>query len=286
MSTRLDLPPERDLPATRHRELRAELLRATRAPRRRPGVRRAWRAVVPVALVALVVAVVLGLTQPWVVTPPVVGVPSVSPSVDPRPTRGPTSTPAPAPAVPTARSIDRGPLDQTARAKAIAMCQSSLGRSTRVAQVHFARRTSTDGDVVLFTGRDGLSYACSASGASLYGGSGSTTGPLPEPSRRRPVIRITSPGPGGSRSSNGSARSYTETYYRVGPEVASLQLRLRVEGHTGAWFEASVDGGYAWAAAYVEYSTQKRGAFPHDFTIDDRAFDADGHELAIDRTPR
>ena len=68
--------------------------------------------------------------------------------------------------------------------------------------------------------------------------------------------------------------------------MASLQLRLTVEGHTGAWFEASRDGGYAWASASVDYRTTTHGPMPRDFTIEDRAFDAEGHALAIDRTPR
>ena len=44
--------------------------------------------------------------------------------------------------------------------------------------------------------------------------------------------------------------------------------------------------GYAWAAARVEYTTATHGALPHDFTVDDRAFDAAGRPLAIDRTSR
>ena len=65
-----------------------------------------------------------------------------------------------------------------------------------------------------------------------------------------------------------------------------MQLRVTVEGHTGPWFEASLADGYAWASASVDYRTKTHGALPRDFTVEDRAFDAEGHELAIDRTPR
>lgn len=286
MSTRLDLPPERDLPEPRRRAIRAELVRTSRVPTRR---RRPWLLVLPAAALATVLAVVLGLTGPGQPAPPVIGVPSASPSTTATPsdpTPRPTRSPAPAPAIPAARSTDRGPLGATARMKAISRCLADLDRRTGVAEVHLARRTSTAGDVVLFTGRDGQSYACSSGGASVYAGSGSKTTPLPAPSRRRPVVRILAPGAGGSRSQDGSASSETEAYYRVGPEVASLQLRLTVQGHTGPWFEASTDGGYAWAAARVEYTTATHGALPHDFTVDDRAFDAAGRPLAIDRTSR
>ena len=125
---------------------------------------------------------------------------------------------------------------------------------------------------MLFNGRDGLSYACSSGGASVCAGSGSKTTPWPAPSRRRPV---------GERV----RQQRDEACYRI-PEVASLQLRLTVTGHTSPWFEASAADGYAGAAARVEHRTKTRGALPHDFTIDDRAFDADGHPLAIDRTSR
>lgn len=60
MSTRLDLPPERDLPESRRRAIRAELVTATRTPRRR---RRPWLVLAPLAALATVLAVVLGLTD-------------------------------------------------------------------------------------------------------------------------------------------------------------------------------------------------------------------------------
>lgn len=285
MSTRLDLPPERDLPASRRRAIRVELVAATRAPHRR---RRPWLVVAPLAALVTVLAVVLGLTRPWDPAPPVVGVPSASPSpsesIDWSVGHG--RQPLPNPALPSAAKIERGPLDAGSRARAIARCQADLDRRTRVAAVHLARRTSTDGDVVLFTGRDGMSYACSKHGASVYAGNGSKTGPVPAPSRRRPVVRISSPGLGGSRAPDGSASGRSDAPYRVGPEVASLQMRVTVEGRTGPWFEASLEKGYAWASASVTYEATRRGAPPRDFTVEDRAFDDQGHELAIDRTPR
>ena len=284
MSTRLDLPPERDLPESRRRAIRAELVAATRTPDRR---RRPWLVLAPVAVLATVLAVVLGLTRPFDVAPPVVGVPSASPtpqpteSIDWEPLQG--RKPLPNLAIPPADPIDLGPLPAGARATAIAECQGALGRRNGVTEVHFARRTSTDGDVVLFTDRRGVSYACSKGGGGQYADNRSAA--LPRPTRRHPVFRMFDSGSGGSRSDDGATQGDAHGWYRVGPEVASLQLRLTVEGHTGPWFEASRDGGYAWAAASVDYRTTARGALPREeFTIEDRAFDAEGNELAIDRT--
>lgn len=254
MSNRLDLPPVRDLPGPARRAIRAELVRATRAPARRP---RRWLVAAPVAAVAALVVVVLGVTQPE----PTTGHPR-------RPHDRPQSAGRPG-------TVEGGqPLPVRPR-------PDDDGRRGPP-----ARRTSTDGDVGLFTGRDGLSYACSSGGSSLYDGGGSKTTPLPEPSRRRPVVRIMAPGFGGSRSADGSASGETDAIYRVGPEVESLQLRMTVEGHVGPWFEASITDGYAWAGASLDYRTKTHGPLPRDYTVDDRAFDVAGHSLAIDRTPR
>jgi len=72
----------------------------------------------------------------------------------------------------------------------------------------------------------------------------------------------------------------------VGPEVVTLQVRLTVDGHRSPWFEASRSDGWAWAGAGLELTGPHRLALDAEFRVEDRASDAAGHELAIDRTPR
>lgn len=286
MSSRLDLPPERDLPAVRRREIRTELLRATHPPHPRHRRPRAWLLVVPVAVLAALLG--LGLTHPWTRTTPVVGLPSPSPAGTTGPTPGrtaPAPVPTPGSSIPAATPIDRGALTPAARTTVTGRCQADLGPRTRVAQVHFARRTSTDGDVVLFTGRDGLSYLCSDAESSLYDGPGSKTKALKAPDAKHPVVRILEPSLGSS-AGHGRHIHRTQAGYRVGPDVVSLQLRLTVDGHRSPWFEASRSDGWAWAGATLEYADAHRLILDADFTVEDRAFDADGHPLAIDRTAR
>ena len=279
MSMRLDLPPDRDLPADRRRELRAGLVRAAHQPPRRRTTQ-----LVVVPLVVLAVLLGLGLTHPWDRTPPVVGTPSPSPvRTSTLPDR---TTPASAPPViPAATPTDRGALNRSGTTATIDRCLTDLPPRTGVTKVHFARRTSTDGDVVLFTGRNGSSYMCSRSGSSVYDGAGSKTDHLKAPDARHPVIRIFEPGLGGSASST-RHRNDTQTAYRIGPDVASLQMRVTVDGHRSPWFEASRSDEYAWAGAQVEFADTHRLDLDPDFRIEDRAFDTAGHELAIDRTPR
>ena len=67
--------------------------------------------------------------------------------------------------------------------------------------------------------------------------------------------------------------------------MASLQVRLTVDGHSGPWFEASIADGYAWAAASLEYSGAKQKDISN-YHLEDRAFDATGHELDINHARR
>jgi len=137
MSSRLDLPPERDLPGERRLEIRAQLLRAARPPRRRL---RAQLVVVP--LVVLAVLLGLGLTHPRDRTPPVVGTPSPSAARTSTAPDRTASAPAP-PAAPAATPTDRGALDRSGTTAAIDRCLTDLPLG-RASKVHFARRTSTD----------------------------------------------------------------------------------------------------------------------------------------------
>ena len=281
MSTRLELPPSRGLPEARRREIRAALVAASH---RRRHARR-WLVTAPIGVLALLLGLGLGVVRPWETREPVVGVPATSPSGPARPTPDPTtSSPTPAaPTVPAARATDRGPLSDAARTNVVSRCLTGLGRSTTVETVHLARRTSTSGDVMLFTGRDGLAYACSDDEASLLAGPGLKTRALPEPDAEHPAVRVDGDGLS-SGSENGHVSSTTTGAYRVDDEVASLQSRLVVDGHAGPWFEASRAGGWAWTSATVEYTSSRRLTPRADHRVEVRAFDASGNRLGVDRT--
>ena len=284
MSTDLQPPPAREMPVGRRREIRAALVRASHR-RRHP---RRWLVAAPVAVLALLLG--LALAQPWTLGAPDVGVPAVSPTLPAGPstdaaTPSPTPTPT-APVVPAARLTDRGPLSKSDRSRAVSRCLDGLGRATTVATLHFARRTSLSGDAVVFEGRDGISYACSDDGSGLVAGPMSKMGDLPTPDAKHPVVLIDGEGLSSS-SGQGRVDARTSGAYRVTDEVASLQSRLVVDGHAGAWFEASRADGWAWTGATVDYAgTMPRRLPGVDFRVDVRAFDADGKRLAVDRTPR
>lgn len=284
MSTRLELPPPRELPTERRREIRAALVRAS-YQRRHP---RRWLVAVPVTVLALLLGLGLGLTRPWEVGTPVVGVPAGTPSlpVEPTPDRTtPSPTPA-APVVPVARETDGGPLSAKAHAKVVDRCLAELDRSTTVTHVYLARRTAISGDVVMFTAADGESYSCSSKdGSGLFDGPGSKTLPLPTPDDEHPALLVDGEGLW-TASGKGRVDAHTSAAYRVSDEVASLQTRLSIDGHTGSWFEASRAGGWAWTGATLEYEGTLKHSLQQKYRIDVRAFDADGKRLAVDRTPR
>ena len=288
MSTRLQPPPPRDMPAHRRREIRTALVRASH--RRRHPHR--WLVALPVAVLALLLGLGLGLARPWEVGPPVVGVPSPAPtgtaaSTVPTPDAGrSTPAPSPRPAVPAARPTDLGPLSKAARSKAVSRCLDGLGRTTTVATLHFARRTALSGDAVVFEGRDGVAYACSDDGSGLISGPVSKMGDLPAPDAKHPVVLVDGEGLS-SASGQGRVDATTSGAYRVTDAVASLQSRLVVDGHAGAWFEASRSDGWAWTGASLNYAGTIPRRLPGvDFRVDVRAFDAAGDRLDVDRTPR
>ncbi|GAB2569232.1 hypothetical protein [Microlunatus antarcticus] len=273
MSIRLDLPPERDLPAGRRLVIRSQLLQTTLPPRRRLRVR-ILAVVVPLAVLVLVLG--FGLTRPWSSG---VAVPASPPSTADGPTRGT----GPALAIPSATPIDRGTLDASTRQQVAARCAESAG-DLAVAEVLFARRTSIDGNVMIWTGRGGRTTLCTDSALAQISSTSSERHPLPRASTGRPVVRLFPPDP---LASTGAGRDYTSagTAYSVAPEVASLQMRLVVRGRPGAWFEASRSGDLAWSSARVDTAVPG-SRIDSDLRVEDRAFDADGHELTIDRTPR
>lgn len=272
MNDQVTLPPERKLSQQRRREIGVVLDRASRSARE---PRRTRWALVPAMALAAVVALVLGLTHTGELAMPVVGAPTPSTDTVGPPTDG--ATPTSSSPIPSARSIDRGPLSEAAAHEVATECDCGDRPRYVVRQMLFARHTSTHGDVVIYVGGDGTIYAHASNPFLGMGGPGAPS--RPEPSRERPVVQWT-----GTLTTSGAQESTGTTYYRVGPDVASVQLRVVVDGQVGPWFEASMAGGYAWAAASAHHDTRKDDdpGLADDVRVEDRAFDAQGRLLDID----
>jgi len=286
MTTPLMPPPERDLPPARRQQIRSAVLR-TASPTRSPR-RRGWVLPLAAAAAAAVAALVLGLSLPRMGSAPVVSNPTAAvPSLRRAPSPTKTSSPEPTrAAVPRGVATDRGPLTTAQTRKVVDRCRGDLDRIAGVDVLHFARRTAVDGDVVLFTDSHGLSLLCKKSGSSTYDGDGSKTGSLPAPSGQRPLVRILDPGLALGGDEDGNIYGSTGTAYRVAPSVVSLQMRISIEGHTSPWFEASIHGGYAYAAASIKFTTSRSLGRRPDYTVQDRAYNSAGDQLKIERTPR
>lgn len=281
-------PPDRDLPPVRRQQIRVAVLQS--ASSTRSSQRRRW--VFPLAAAmaaAAVTALVLGLGLPRTGSAPVVANPTAavpSPSRTPSPVTSPSPGPTPPATAPRAVVTDRGPLTTAQTRKVIDRCRDDLSRAAGVETLHFARRTAIDGDVVMFTDTNGMSLLCTKSGSSAYDGEGSKTASLEAPTGQRPLVRIMNPGLALGGDEDGNIYGSTGAAYRVAPSVASLQMRISIDGHTSPWFEAAIHDGYAYAAASIKF--KKSGPLDQrpDYTIQDRAYNSAGEQLEIDRTPR
>ncbi|MGI3779721.1 MAG: hypothetical protein ACRYG2_03000 [Janthinobacterium lividum] len=289
---RLMPPPQRDLPDADRREIHANLVRTMRGtthPRRKRLV------VVPALALAgvVVAATAVGLNLPGGSGPTVTGVPAPAGPISTSTAR-PDQT-AGSPAVPAAQIIDSGPLNSSVEKKVVENCLHGSPGGGTAAQVHLARQTSIAGPVVLLTDSVGILHLC-RDGMDIVGPSLDAGGPLgetqrPSPTRRLPVVQLTGFagfGGGSEHGVSGTIKNTATSYYRVGPEVASLQVRLTVDGHTGPWTETIIADGFAWAYASADYSSTEDDHAPDITTkthVDDRAFDAAGHELDINRIP-
>lgn len=129
----------------------------------------------------------------------------------------------------TAASINRGPLNRRRASAAVGVCLRQLGRSTTIATVHLARRSTTH-QVVIFTGTDHISYVCAgANDSTIYDG---PNPPLPgTDNHREPVERLYGTSTAAEVEKNSRATTRTTAAHRAIPDVASIQIRL-VHGAT------------------------------------------------------
>ncbi len=290
----LQPPPQRHLPDDVRRDVRGALVRTSRATTSTQGSRGRGRVLVPaLALTGLVGATAaVGLSLPGHLGLPGVGVPAPA---GPVPTATPDRTGQTSP-IPAAESLDRGPLSSATTDTIIKNCLHGSPGNGTAARVHIARQSSIGGPVVVLTDSVDILHLC-RDGMDITGPPLDAGGPMgdiqrPAPTKRQPVVQLTGFGGSGGGPAEGESGTIENTgssYYRVGPEVASLQVRLTVDGHTGPWTQAIIADGYAWACASDDYPVSKDDPAP-DFSagrhVDDRAFDAAGHELEIDHVSR
>lgn len=286
----LQPPPQRSLPTDVRREVRDALVRNSRPTTSTHCSRGRGRVLVPaLALTGLVGATAaVGLSLPGHLGLPGVGVPAPA---------GPVATATPgrtaqASPIPAAESIDRGSLSSAATDAIVKNCLHGSPGNGTTDRVHIARQTSIGGGIVVLTDSVGILHLC-RDGMDITGPPLDAGGPLgdterPSPTQSQPVVQLTGyAGSGGPAlgKSGGTIKNTDTSYYRVGADVASLQVRLTVNGHTGPWTQAIIADGYALAAASADYPVAKDDPAP-DLTkthVDDRAFDAAGHELDINR---
>ena len=145
-------PPQRNLSEADRREIHAALVRTSHAAAPRP--RRRTLVLVP-ALALTSAAAVVCLNLPGAGLP-ITGVPVPA---GPVPTATPDQT-AGSSMIPAAQPIDRGPLISSVVKKIVTECLRGLPGAPTVDQVHFARRTSINGGVVLLTDSTGMSHIC------------------------------------------------------------------------------------------------------------------------------
>ena len=285
---RLLPPPQRNLPQDVRRDIRSALVRTTRTTTRTP---RKARVVVPaLALTGIVGVATVGLNLPGHPGLPGTGVPAPA---------GPVATATPdqtyaTSTIPAAESVDRGPLSSAATDAIVKNCLHGSPGGGTAARVHIARQTSTAGPVVVLTDTVGILHLC-RDGSDITGPPLDAGGPLgdiqrPSPTQDQPVVQLTGyagSGSGPAQGESGTIKNSNMSYYRVGPDVASLQVRLTVDGHTGPWTQAIIADGYAWACASDNYPISEDDPAPDPTTIhvDDRAYDAAGNMLDIDRVP-
>lgn len=202
-----------------------------------------------------------------------------APSTTPTLQVDPTTEPDP----PAAASIDHGSLNPRETSAAVKLCLHALGRSTTIDTVHLARRTSSH-KVVIFTGRDHISYVCAgANDSKIYDG---PNPPLPgTDDHQEPAERLYGTEISTTVDTSGRATTRTTAAYQADPNVASIQLRL-VHGTTkGPWYLAALHNGYAFGEAHLTYNADSHGASPPGgfAELEDRALDLNGQPLAIFR---
>jgi len=282
-------PPQRDLPTHVRREVRGALVRTSQSTSSTQSSRSRGRVLVPaLALTGLVGATAaVGLSLPGHLGLPGVGVPAPA---GPVPTATPDRTAQTSP-IPAAESIDRGPLSGAATDTIVKNCLHGSPGGGTADRVHIARQSSIGGPVVVLTDSVGILHLC-RDGMDITGPPLDAGGPMgniqrPAPTKRQPVVQLTGfagSGGGPAEGESGTIKNTDTSYYRVGPEVASLQVRLTIDGHTGPWTQAIIADGYAWACASENYPVSKDDPAP-DITkeghVDDRAYNAAGQELDI-----
>ena len=282
MKTNLPVP-ERNLPPESANRIRAAVMSDEPDDAGRRSVR-TW--IVPLAAVLVVVALLAAAAVLWPRTSQteVAVTPSASPnrtSDEPAPSAVPSPTPRPS----STRSLepgpkqepfdtDRGALKSSTARTHLTECQEREGVSGE--KVLYARRVS-DGqkaqNVVIYRDPKSVEWVCAP--ASLHVPL-DRVNPDVGPNSSFPVVADS----GQTQGIDGQG-VWVEWAYRALPTVERIQVRAVVGNQPTRWFEAKVDGGFA----YLPIFTPGKFKSPKNFSLvldyQHRAFDKDGREVPV-----
>ena len=282
MKTNLPVP-ERTLPPKSADRIRAAVMfdEPDRAGRRSM---RMW--IVPVAAVLVVVALLAAAAVLWPRTSQTEV--AVTPSANPRRPSdepAPSAVPSPTPRPSSTRSLkpgpkqdpfdtDRGALKSSTARTLLTECHEREGVSGE--QVLYARRVS-DGqkaqNVVIYRDPEGVEWVCAPASVHVPL---DKVNPDVGPNSSFPVVADA----GWTQRMDGKGVG-VEWTYRARSTVERIQVRALAGNQPTRWFEAKVDGGFA----YLPILTPGKFKSPKNFRLvldyQHRAFDKDGREVPV-----
>ena len=289
MNTHLPVP-ERTLPPKSADRIRSAIM--TDDPGRRLRLSRTWLLPLAAALVVIALLATAVVLWPRASRTQIVARPSASPtpvSVDPTPM--PTGLPSPTPRPSSPGPLESGPKQkpfQTDRGALTASKSRALirecnapsegedPRKVEVQKVLYARRGTAGQeivDVTIFRRTDGQEWLCAPASMQV---------PLDEfnpdngPNSSFPVVSES--GHSQKHDENGIT---VEWVYRALPAVERIQVRAIVDDRPTRWFEAKVDGGFAYLPIFTPGKFKSSVPFKLILEYQHRAFDKEGREVAV-----
>ena len=249
---------------------------------------RTW--LLPLAAMLVVIALFATAAVLWPRTfrTQIVARPSASPiPASAEPTQMSTEPPSPTPRPSSSGPLEPGPNQKpfqtdrgalTAReARALIECNAPCGgRSRNIQKVLYARRGTAGQEVVdvtIFRKSDGQEWLCAPASMQV---------PLDEfnpdngPNSSFPVVSDS--GMSQRRDANGIT---VEWVYRALPAVERIQVRAIVDDKPTRWFEATVDGGFAYLPIFTPGKFTSSPPFTQVLEYQHRAFDKDGREVPV-----
>jgi hypothetical protein len=289
MNTHLPMP-ERTLPPQSADRIRAALM--ADKPGTRLRLSRTWLLPLAAALVVIALFATAVVLWPRTSRTQIVARPTASPmsaSVEPTPMS--TELPSPTPRPSSSGTLEPGPQQKpfqtdrgaltTTKAQALinecnAPSEGEEPRKVEVQKVLYARRGTAGQEVVdvtIFRRTDGQEWLCAPASMQV---------PLDEfnpdngPNSSFPVVSES--GQSQKRDENGIT---VEWVYRALPAVERIQVRAIVDDKPTRWFEAKVDGGFAYLPIFTPGKFRSSAPFKQILEYQHRAFDKDGREVPV-----